>query len=155
MAGTDSQKDSSRGSEFQPSSIGLCAASTTEGCSGTVASNQGLPVMLVGTFAQLGATSSVPRHRVDTNNQAIDDFSWNMNKHSVKFGFEFRRTSVTQYFDKYFRGKLSFASLSDFLSGTVSTDFGDSFDYFGNPHAIPTKTAMVFTSRMATESFLA
>ena len=117
---------------FQPSSIGLCAASTTEGCSGTVASNQGLPVMLVGSFAQLGATSSVPRHRVDTNNQAIDDFSWNMNKHSVKFGFEFRRTSVTQYFDKYFRGKLSFASLSDFLSGTVSTDFGDSFDYFGN-----------------------
>jgi hypothetical protein len=117
---------------FQPSSIGLCAASTTEGCSGTVASNQGLPVMLVGTFAQLGATSSVPRHRVDTNNQAIDDFSWNMNKHNVKFGFEFRRTSVTQYFDKYFRGKLSFASLPDFLSGTVSTDFGDSFDYFGN-----------------------
>ena len=69
---------------------------------------------------------------MDTNNQAIDDFSWNMNKHSVKFGFEFRRTSVTQYFDKYFRGKLSFESLSYFLSGTVSTDFGATFDYFGN-----------------------
>ena len=45
---------------FQPGSIGLCAASTTEGCSGTVASNQGLPVMLVGTFAQLGATLPSP-----------------------------------------------------------------------------------------------
>jgi hypothetical protein len=117
---------------FQPSSIGLCAASTTEACTGATAGNQGLPVMLVGSFAQLGATSSVPRHRVDSNNQAIDDFAWTMNKHALKFGFEFRRTSVTQYFDKYFRGKLSFGSLTDFLNGTVDTDFGKSFNYFGD-----------------------
>jgi hypothetical protein len=113
---------------FQPSSIGLCNASTTDGCSGTVATNQGLPIILVGSFSQLGATGSVPRHRIDTNHQLIDDFSWKANKHDLKFGFEFRRTSVGQYFDKDFRGKLSFDSLSDFLAGTV--DGG--FNYFGN-----------------------
>jgi hypothetical protein len=116
---------------FQPSSIGLCAASSTEGCTGAVPGNQGLPIMLVGSFAQLGATSSVPRHRVDTNHQVIDDFSWKLNKHDLKFGFEFRRTSVTQYFDKYFRGKMSFKSLTDFLTGTLNTAFGKSFNYSG------------------------
>jgi hypothetical protein len=117
---------------FQPSSIGLCDASTTAGCSGTVASNQGLPITLVGGFSQLGSTSSVPRHRVDTNHQAIDDFSWKANKHDIKLGFEFRRTSVAQYFDKDFRGKMTFDSLSDFLTGTLDTGFGASFNYFGN-----------------------
>jgi hypothetical protein len=117
---------------FQPSSIGLCDASTTDGCTGTAASNQGLPITLVGGFSQLGSTSSVPRHRIDTNHQAIDDFSWKANKHELKLGFEFRRTSVGQYFDKDFRGKLSFDTLSDFLSGTLNTGFGKSFDYYGN-----------------------
>lgn len=130
---------------FQPSSIGLCAASTVAGCTGTVATNQGLPIILAGSFAQLGATSSVPRHRVDTNNQLIDDFSWKMNKHDVKFGFEFRRTSVSQYFDKDFRGKLTFSApnsatagqtgqgaLTQFLEGTLNTGFGKSFNYTGN-----------------------
>ena len=46
---------------FSPSSIGLNT--------GTGAADQGLPIILVGGFAQLGATSSVPRHRVDSNNQ--------------------------------------------------------------------------------------
>jgi hypothetical protein len=117
---------------FEPSSIGLCAATSTAGCSGAVAGNQGLPIMLVGSFAQLGATSSVPRHRVDTNHQVIDDFSWKLNKHDIKFGFEFRRTSVSQYFDKYFRGKMTFDSLTDFLSGTLNTGFGKSFNYSGD-----------------------
>jgi hypothetical protein len=49
---------------FAPSSIGLNT--------GTGAADQGLPIILMGGFAQLGATSSVPRHRVDSNNQVID-----------------------------------------------------------------------------------
>jgi len=117
---------------FQPSSIGLCAASTVAGCTGAVSGNQGLPIFIVGSFSQLGATSSVPRHRVDSNNQLIDDFSWKHNRHDLKFGFEFRRTSIVQYFDKDFRGKLTFDSLTDLLSGNVNAGFGKSFNYSGN-----------------------
>ncbi|PYV18022.1 MAG: hypothetical protein DMG21_06325, partial [Acidobacteria bacterium] len=113
---------------FHPSSIGLCAASTTALCAGSGASDSGLPIILVSGVAQLGATSSVPRHRVDANNQVIDDFSWKLNKHALKLGFDFHRTTVGQYFDKYFRGRLQFGSLADFLSGTV--DGG--FQYFGD-----------------------
>ena len=71
-------------------------------------------------FAQTGANSADPRHRVDTNIQFIDGFSWKINKHDLKFGFEFRRTSIDQYLDKYFRGRLKFPDLSAFLEGDVS-----------------------------------
>jgi len=122
---------------FNPSSIGLCDATSAAGCSGGL-NDQGMPIInLKGvptptgnsiTVSQLGATSSVPRHRFDSNNQILDNFSWKINKHSVKFGVDFHRTSVQQYFDKYFRGRLKFSSLDDFLAGSV--DGG--FQYFGD-----------------------
>lgn len=116
---------------FHPSSIGLNV--------GTGLADEGLPIMLVAGFAQLGATSGDPRGRVDTNNQLLDNFSWKMNKHDVKFGFEYRRTTIKQYFDKYARGKIKFGntangtnSLSDFLLGDVKTSFAGAFQYSGN-----------------------
>jgi Carboxypeptidase regulatory-like domain/TonB-dependent Receptor Plug Domain len=126
---------------FHPSSIGLCDATDAAGCNGGL-NDQGLPIILVSGLpaptpsnpsatanaAQLGATSSVPRHRFDSNNQILDNFSWKINKHSLKFGVDFHRTSVQQYFDKYFRGRLSFSNLDDFLAGSV--DGG--FQYFGD-----------------------
>jgi hypothetical protein len=129
---------------FHPSSIGLCAASnpmtggTAPGatCSGSGPADSGLPIILVSVtpsgassfFAQPGANSADPRHRVDTNIQFIDGFSWKINKHDLKFGFEFRRTSISQYLDKYFRGRLKFSNLSTFLAGTVSSGL----QYSGN-----------------------
>ncbi len=117
---------------FHPSSIGLCAASSTTACSGSGPADSGLPIIAVSGFAQLGATSSVPRHRVDTNWHYIDNISWKLGRHDMKMGYEYRRTSIQQFFDKDFRGKLSFASLSDFLTGTLNTGFGKSFNYFGD-----------------------
>jgi len=38
--------------------------------------DQGLPDIFVSGVAQLGATSSVPRHRFDSNDQVLDNFSW-------------------------------------------------------------------------------
>jgi hypothetical protein len=110
---------------FHPSSIGLNT--------GTGPADLGLPIILVSGVAQLGATSSLPRHRFDSNNQVIDNFSWKINKHDVKFGVDFHRTSIQQYFDKYFRGRLRFknttaTALQNFLAGNVT----DGFQYFGD-----------------------
>ena len=115
---------------FHPSSIGLCAASTTAGCSGSGVTDSGLPIIYVNGFAfgQLGANNSLPRHRVDSNDQVIDNFSWKINRHDVKFGFDFHRTTIQQYLNKYFRGRLKFSDLSDFLSGTLSSGFQYSGD---------------------------
>ena len=109
---------------FHPSSIGLNV--------GTGLADAGLPVIHVGSFAQLGSNASNPRGRIDTNNQIIDNFSWKIRKHDVKFGFEYRRTTIQQYFDKYFRGRLTFDDLASFLSGTLDDSFGKTFDYAGN-----------------------
>ena len=46
------------------------------------------------SIASLGATLSVPRARVDTNWHFIDSLSWKLDRHEIKFGYEFRRTFV-------------------------------------------------------------
>jgi hypothetical protein len=104
---------------FQPSSVGLCAATSAAGCTGVSASNSGLPVINVGDFAQLGANHSTPRHRFDSNWQALDNFSWKVGQHDIKIGYEYRRTTIQQFFGVNYRGALSFDDLGDFLSGTV------------------------------------
>ena len=92
------------------------------------------PLFSSAGVAQLGSTSSVPRHRFDTNNQVIDNFSWKAGKHEVKFGVDFHRTSVQQYFDKYFRGRLSSTEAQPEIPSRISwrgiVDSG--FQYFGN-----------------------
>src|SRR5215203_3378903 len=67
-------------------------------------------------IANIGATLSVPRARVDSNFHIMDNFSWNRASHDLKFGYEFRRTTVDQFFDAGYRGRLDFGSLADFLS---------------------------------------
>src|SRR5208283_4822184 len=99
---------------FHPSTIGLCAATSTtvapDACNQTAPYDSGLPVILVSGVAQLGANSGDPRQRIDSNDQVIDNFSWKLNKHDVKFGFDFHRTTVTQQsYDRNFRGKLEFS----------------------------------------------
>jgi Carboxypeptidase regulatory-like domain/TonB dependent receptor/TonB-dependent Receptor Plug Domain len=79
--------------------------------------NYGLPVLNVAGFAQLGADKADPRQRVDSNWHYIDNVSWKSGKHEIKFGYEFRRTTVSQIFNRTFRGRLKFGSLDSFLDG--------------------------------------
>jgi hypothetical protein len=118
---------------FHPSSIGLNTGSGLADAGLPIILVSGVPVMNQAnsptvSLAQLGATSSLPRHRFDSNSQVIDNFSWKINKHDVKFGVDFHRTSIQQYFDKYFRGRIKFNSLADLLAGSVDSGF----QYFGN-----------------------
>jgi len=122
---------------FDPSTIGLCnVPAGSASCH-----SSGLPILLLsptpsgstGFFAQPGANSADPRSRVDTNNQLIDSFSWKINKHDVKFGFEFRRTSIQQHFDKYSRGRIQFLDLPHLLEGMPRQGSSThSFSYFGD-----------------------
>jgi len=90
---------------FDPSSIGLNT--------GVGPYDSGLPVITVGGFSQIGATSSVPRNRVDANWHFVDNYSWKSGKHDVKFGYEFRRTTIMQVLDHNFRGTLDFSGETD------------------------------------------
>lgn len=97
----------------------------------TQARDFGFPTMQFGDgFAALGSSGfSNPRGRRDTNWQFIDNFSWKLNRHDLKFGYEFRRTTVDSFNDFHFRGRISFGALQDFLAGTPT---GFSFLPSGN-----------------------
>src|SRR5678815_1310732 len=97
---------------FDPSEIGLNT--------GVGAYEGGLPAINVGSFSQIGATNGVPRHPVDSNWHFIDNYSWKFGRHDVKFGYEFRRTTIMQVIENTFRGKLTFDDLTTFLTGEPS-----------------------------------
>ena len=98
---------------FNPSTIGLNTGVTSP-------FDFGLPKITVGGFSPIGATSSVPRQRVDSNWHFIDNYSWKHGRNDIKFGYEFRRTTIAQTIDANFRGKLAFDDLNAFLQGTVA-----------------------------------
>jgi Carboxypeptidase regulatory-like domain/TonB dependent receptor-like, beta-barrel len=80
----------------------------------------GLPTIKVSGLSSLGSSQfSNPRDRVDTNWQFIDNFSWKLARHDIKFGYEFRRTAVDSFNDINERGTINFGGLQDFLAGNV------------------------------------
>ena len=100
-------------SNFNPASIGL---NNTVG-----PQDYGLPLIQFradGTSG-LGATNSIPRHRFDTNWQYFTNFSYNTGKHNWKFGYEFRRTTINQYYDLGYRSRLRFSDFEHFLAGAI------------------------------------
>jgi len=79
----------------------------------------GLPTMRFGVLSFLGSSPfSNPRDRVDANWQGIDGLSWKRGRNDIKFGYEFRETTVRSFNNFSSRGVLVFNALSDFLSGT-------------------------------------
>lgn len=110
---------------FDPSSIGLDSVGT-DTPNNNNPYNFGLPVITISgsSFPQLGADKGDPRQRVDSNWHYIDNISWKAGKHEFKFGYEFRRTSISQVFDRNFRGRLNFETLGDFLSGIPTGSYG-------------------------------
>jgi TonB dependent receptor-like, beta-barrel len=108
---------------FDPTSIGLDTIGP--GTLNATPYNFGLPAISISGLAQIGADKGDPRQRVDTNWHYIDNISWKRGKHDIKFGYEFRRTSISQIFNRGFRGTLSFSTqttgvtgLQEFLAGT-------------------------------------
>src|SRR5689334_520308 len=129
---------------FDPSTIGLnTGVGPFEG---------GLPAINVGGFSQIGATNGVPRDRVDANWHFIDNYSWKAGKHDIKFGYEFRRTTITQVLENTFRGKLTFDDLTTFLQGIPSDGGqrqGSTLRHtFENSHAFYVQDSFRWTPRL-------
>ena len=115
---------------FDPTSIGL--NTINPGTPNANPYNLGLPKINVSGVAPLGADNGDPRQRVDTNWHFIDNISWKAGKHDIKFGYEFRRTSISQIFNRGFRGKLGFASFDDFIAGIPKASIFSSTQAQGN-----------------------
>jgi outer membrane receptor protein involved in Fe transport len=103
---------------FHPDTTGLCMAVTGTPCPTSGPGDSGLPSIVVSGVSTLGAQGSDPRHRVDTNWQALDNFGWKVGRHDLKFGYEYRRTTIATSVDSKLRGTLKFADVPSFLAGT-------------------------------------
>jgi hypothetical protein len=146
---------------FNPYSIGLNTVGPGTPNAGNPY-NFGMPVINVSGLPQLGSDKGDPRQRVDTNWHYIDNISWKSGKHDIKFGYEFRRTSVSQMFNRVFRGRLDFPgsstenSLQQFLAGTPNPSIFDSRQGSGdtnrntleNSHAFYVQDSYRFSRRV-------
>jgi Carboxypeptidase regulatory-like domain/TonB-dependent Receptor Plug Domain len=132
---------------FNPSSIGLDTGVTSP-------FDFGLPKITVasGGFSVIGATTSIPRSRVDSNWHFIDNYSWKAGRHDIKFGYEFRRTTIQLVQDNTYRGKLTFPDLSTFLQGFPDSGKitqGDSKRHsFENNHGFYLQDSFRWTNRL-------
>src|SRR5262249_31872052 len=95
--------------DFDPASIGL------------VTGAKSLPTITISGFVPLGAPTNVPRGRVSSGYQFVDNLTWTRQSHIIKPGGESRRAIVTSFTDQLARGRLNSDSLADFLAGRVST----------------------------------
>ena len=97
---------------FVPSSIGLNNGAVDP-------RDLGLPHINLSGYSSIGATSGINRGRTDQNYQFFNNDSYVYGNHNFKWGYEFRRTNTSQYFDAGYRGQFGFASIADFLAGNV------------------------------------
>jgi len=104
--------------------------------------NFGLPQMTFSNgLSGLGSSRfSNPRSRIDRNYHFLDNFSWKLSRHDIKFGYEYRYTSIDTLEDINFRGRLKFANLQGFLQGNVTggnINYGDTTrETLQNAHAL-------------------
>jgi carboxypeptidase family protein/TonB-dependent receptor-like protein len=104
--------------------------------------NFGLPQINVSGLSGLGSSRfSNPRSRIDRNYHFLDNFSWKLSRHDIKFGYEYRYTSIDSLEDINFRGRLKFTDLQHFLQGIVNNggniNYGDTTrNSLQNAHAL-------------------
>jgi outer membrane receptor protein involved in Fe transport len=96
--------------DFDPATLGLVTGSGLNS----------LPTITVTGFVSLGAPTNVPRGRVSSAYQLVDNLTWTRGPHTYKMGGEYRRAIVNSFNDNLARGRLNFNSLADFLAGRVS-----------------------------------
>jgi outer membrane receptor protein involved in Fe transport len=95
---------------FNPASVGL----------NTGLQSGGLPTIVISGFVSLGAPTNVPRGRISSGYQFVDNLTLSSGPHTFKFGGEYRRAIVNSVNDVNGRGRLNFNSLADFLAGNIA-----------------------------------
>jgi len=78
------------------------------------------PTLEISGFDTMGISRILPQGRVQNVFQANESFSWVLGPHALKFGGDVFRYQANSFFDSSFRGRMQFASISDFQNGIPS-----------------------------------
>jgi hypothetical protein len=74
----------------------------------------------VSTRTAIGYGVNLPQNRRNNIYQLVDNLTWIHGSHSTKFGFDFRRTQISSYFNPNIRGQLRYSTLTNLVA-----DFAD------------------------------
>jgi hypothetical protein len=100
-----------------PSSVGFT------GINPQLTTGEGVPVVNVTGFFNLGFSSNGPQPRIDQTYQFTDNLSKNVGHHALKFGFDMRRFQVYNPFSFNNDGTFTFAGTGAFSTGDPGADF--------------------------------
>jgi hypothetical protein len=67
----------------------------------------------------IGLAVNLPQFRFNNTYQILDNLSWTKGRHSMKFGFDFRRVQVKSFFFPTIRGRLAYADLNALVNDTA------------------------------------
>lgn len=102
---------------MSPSSAGFT------GISPQLTSGEGLPVVNVLGYFDLGFSTNGPQPRIDQTYQATDNFSKITGNHTLKFGFDMRRFQVYNPFSHNNDGLFNFNGTGLYSTGDPAADF--------------------------------
>ncbi|MFN9743576.1 MAG: carboxypeptidase regulatory-like domain-containing protein, partial [Acidobacteriota bacterium] len=69
-----------------------------------------------GSRTAIGLAVNLPQFRYNNTYQILDNLSYTRGAHSMKFGFDIRRIQVKSFFLPTIRGRLAYATLSDYVN---------------------------------------
>lgn len=72
-----------------------------------------------GSRTAIGLAVNLPQFRYNNTYQILDNLSWTKGRHSMKFGFDFRRVQVKSFFFPTIRGRLAYADLNALVNDTA------------------------------------
>jgi Carboxypeptidase regulatory-like domain len=100
-----------------PSSVGFT------GINPQLKTGEGVPVVNVTGFFDLGFSTNGPQPRIDQTYQFTDNLTKVVGKHALKFGFEMRRFEVFSPFAHENDGFFSYGGAGAFSTGNAGADF--------------------------------
>jgi hypothetical protein len=76
-----------------------------------------------GGYFILGFSNNGPQPRIDQTYQLNDNFSWVKGRHTMKFGFSVRRSTVNTTFNNANNGLFSYSGAGSYSTGDAAADF--------------------------------
>lgn len=90
-------------------------------------------------FIQVGPDPNAPQSAIQNLYQFVDNITWVKGNHTLKFGFDGRKSISPQSFTQRVRGDYEYAALNDYLTDVSPTTFGErstgNFFYYGDQTA--------------------
>ncbi len=89
---------------------------------------------------QIGPYPNAPQSTIQNLYQFVDNISWVKGNHTLKFGFDGRKSISPQSFTQRVRGDYEYLTLSEYLQDTSPTSLGErstgNFFYYGDQTAL-------------------